>query len=80
MMTELSLNILDVAQNSVRAGASLISISVAADTNKDLLTVVIGDDGCGMTSEQIANVEDPFFTTRPQGKWAWAFLFLRWQR
>ena len=68
MMTELSLNILDVAQNSVRAGASLISISVAADTNKDLLTVVIGDDGCGMTSDQIANVEDPFFTTRTTRK------------
>ena len=52
MMPEISLNVLDVAQNSVRAGASLISISVRADTNQDTLTIVIEDNGCGMTQEQ----------------------------
>ena len=49
MMTEISLNILDVAENSTRAGASLVSITVSADTKADRLTVVIEDDGCGMT-------------------------------
>ena len=49
MMPEISLNVLDVAQNSVRAGASLISISVRADTKQDTLTIVIEDNGCGMT-------------------------------
>ena len=68
MMTEISLNILDVAENSTRAGASLVSITVSADTTADRLTVVIEDDGCGMTEEQLARVTDPFFTTRTTRK------------
>lgn len=68
MMTEISLNILDVAQNSVRAEASLTRISVKADTNKDTLEVIIEDNGCGMTEDQLKNVEDPFFTTRTTRK------------
>ena len=68
MMTEIALNVLDVAQNSVRAGAKLITISVAADTKTDRMIILIEDDGCGMTAEQIKNVEDPFFTTRTTRK------------
>ena len=68
MMTELSLNVLDVAQNSVRAEATLIEITVAADTGKDTLTITIRDNGCGMTEEQVQSVEDPFFTTRTTRK------------
>ena len=49
MMTEISLNILDIAQNSVRAGAKLINICVCADIKKDKLTVIIEDNGSGMT-------------------------------
>ena len=67
-MTELSLNVLDVAENSTRAGASLVTIEVAADTQKDTLTITIGDDGCGMTKEQVEHVTDPFFTTRTTRK------------
>ena len=68
MMTEISLNILDVAQNSVRAEATLIEISVAIDTAGDKLTVTIKDNGCGMSEEQVENVTDPFFTTRTTRK------------
>ena len=68
MMTEISLNVLDVAQNSIRANASLIELSVSIDTLSDKLTVVIKDNGCGMSEEQIAHVEDPFFTTRTTRK------------
>lgn len=68
MMTEISLNILDVAQNSVRAEASLIEIEVNADSAKDILSVSIKDNGCGMTKEQVQNVTDPFFTTRTTRK------------
>ena len=63
-MQELSLNVLDVAQNSVSAGASLIEIGVAEDTAADRLTIVIKDNGCGMTAEQVKQVIDPFYTTR----------------
>lgn len=68
MMQELSLNVLDVAQNSIRAGAKLIEITVTADTNRDILHIVIADDGCGMTQEQIKSVTDPFYTTRTTRK------------
>lgn len=61
-MQEISLNILDVAQNSVSAKASLISIGVA--TVHGIMTVTIEDNGCGMTPEQVKSVTDPFYTTR----------------
>lgn len=67
-MTEISLNVLDVAENSTRAEASLIEISVLTDTLEDTMTIIIKDDGCGMTPEQVAHVEDPFFTTRTTRK------------
>lgn len=68
MMTELSLNVLDVAENSTRAKASLIQITVDADTAADRLSITIADDGCGMTPEQVAQVTDPFFTSRTTRK------------
>ena len=68
MMTEISLNILDVAENSTRAGASLVTISVEADFSSDRLTVVIDDNGSGMTPEQVEQVTDPFFTSRATRK------------
>ncbi|HBT64126.1 MAG TPA: ATP-binding protein, partial [Ruminococcaceae bacterium] len=64
MMRELSLYILDIAQNSISAGASLIEISVEENTQSDFLTITITDNGCGMSSEQISLVTDPFYTTR----------------
>ncbi|HWT26661.1 MAG TPA: ATP-binding protein [Mobilitalea sp.] len=64
MMTELSLNVLDVANNSIRADASLIEITVRIQRAADTLTIIIVDNGCGMSEEQLLKVEDPFFTTR----------------
>ena len=68
MMTEISLNVLDVAQNSIRANASLVEISVCADRKTDWLTITIKDNGFGMTAEQVQKVTDPFFTTRTTRK------------
>ena len=45
-MPEISLNVLDVAENSTRAGASLVTITVDADFAADKLTVIIDDNGC----------------------------------
>ncbi|MCI8297245.1 MAG: sensor histidine kinase [Lachnospiraceae bacterium] len=68
MMPEISLNVLDVTENSTRAGAKLVSLTVAADHGADTLTIRIEDDGCGMTPEQVEQVTDPFFTTRTTRK------------
>lgn len=65
-MKELSLNILDVAKNSVAAGATRITIDVTETPEK--LTITIGDNGCGMTPEFVARVTDPFTTTRTTRK------------
>lgn len=67
-MRELSLNVLDVAQNSVRADASLTEITVTEDEAADSLVIEIGDNGKGMTPEQVKHVIDPFFTTRTTRK------------
>lgn len=63
-MLELAQNILDIAENSIRAGAKLIVISVIEDSIRNLLTIEISDDGCGMKKEEINKVLDPFYTTK----------------
>lgn len=61
-MKELSLNILDIAMNSVRAGAENIDIEI--DENEETLVFSVRDDGRGMSGDLLRNVTDPFFTTR----------------
>lgn len=67
-MRELSLNILDIAQNSISAGASLITIEVCENTEESSLVIGITDNGKGMSDEQVKSVIDPFFTTRTTRK------------
>ena len=67
-MRELSLNVLDIAQNSISAGASLVEIEIVEDSVNHELLIGIYDDGKGMTPEQLESVRDPFFTTRTTRK------------
>lgn len=67
-MRELSLNILDIAQNSITANASLITIEVLENTAEQTLLIGIYDNGKGMSEEQVKSVIDPFFTTRTTRK------------
>ena len=66
-MKELSLNVLDITQNSITAGAKLIDISLTEDDG-GILTLRIADDGCGMSQETVKRVIDPFYTTRTTRK------------
>lgn len=75
MFSEISLNILDVVQNSISARASLIEITVNIDTKGDTLTVVIEDDGSGMSAEELSKVVDPFYTTGKREIQGWVYLF-----
>ncbi len=67
-MREISLHILDIAQNSVTANASLVEITVDENEKADTLSVVIKDNGKGMSEEMVARVVDPFTTGRTTRK------------
>ena len=67
-MRELSLNILDIAQNSLSAGAGLVTLTVDEDSGADSLTLRVEDDGRGMDADTLQRVRDPFYTTRTTRK------------
>ena len=76
-MQELSLNILDIAENSVAAGASLIRIETEYATSLDRLVIRISDNGCGMTEDRLKCVTDPFYTTRTTRRVGMGLPFLK---
>lgn len=61
-MKELSLNILDITENSVKAGATLTEI-ILKETD-DMLIITVKDNGCGMSEDIVNSVTNPFYTTR----------------
>jgi anti-sigma regulatory factor (Ser/Thr protein kinase) len=67
-MREISLHILDIAENSVSAGATRIQIQVHENHGSDLMDIVIKDNGKGMDAETVAQVVDPFYTSRTTRK------------
>ena len=67
-MKELSLNILDISHNSIKAKAKKIEISIFEFQSKNLIEIIIRDDGCGMDEEFLRGVTDPFVTTRTTRK------------
>lgn len=67
-MKELSLHILDIAKNSVKAKASLVEIEIDEDINNNILTIKIKDNGSGMSEDFLKDVKDPFKTTRTTRK------------
>lgn len=65
-MKELSLSILDIAENGLKAKAELVSITITE--TEDTLIIQISDDGVGMSDETLKSVIDPFYTTRTTRK------------
>lgn len=63
-MKDLSLHILDLVQNSLRAGAKLVEIYIEEKPEEDLMVVEINDNGKGMSPEEAKKALDPFYTTR----------------
>ncbi len=55
---------MDIAQNSISAGASLITLTVVEDQSGDILSISVEDNGKGMSPETVQKVIDPFYTTR----------------
>jgi len=67
-MRELSLHILDIIQNSIRAEAKLVQLLINEDVKNDRLLIEITDDGCGMSQELQKIVLNPFVTSRTTRK------------
>ena len=65
-MKELSLNVLDIAQNSIKARASLVEIYITETA--DTIKIIVSDNGCGMKQDFLLTVTDPFSTTRTTRK------------
>ncbi len=63
-MRELALHILDIAENGLAAGASLITIEIQEDRERNLLTIRIADNGRGIPEGRLQEALDPFYTTR----------------
>jgi len=63
-MEDLSLHVLDIAENSIAAGASHVEIRVRESRQEDRLSIEIFDDGRGMSEDMLQKATDPFFTTR----------------
>ncbi len=67
-MRELSLHILDIAENCVTAKADLVRISVHENTHTDKFSFSVSDNGKGMDEDMVMKVTDPFVTTRTTRK------------
>ena len=68
MMRELADNILDIAQNSISARASLVGVAITVSHVRDIVRFVFTDDGVGMGEELVRTVTEPFTTTRTTRK------------
>ena len=68
MMRELADNIMDIAQNSISAGASLTEVHIRVSHAEDRITFIFRDDGCGMSEEMVKTVLEPFTTSRKTRK------------
>lgn len=74
-MKDLSMHILDIAENSVRAGSTEVDVELYDQDNR--LELVIRDNGCGMDAEMVRNITDPYMTSRTSRKVGLGLPFLK---
>ena len=77
MLEDLSQHILDIAENSLNAGASKVEIAVERDAARNILSLSVKDDGRGMDKETVSKVLDPFYTTRTTRRVGLGLPFLK---
>lgn len=64
VMREISLHIMDIVQNSIVAGASIIKVQITENEAQNLFEVKITDNGVGISEEMLSVIKDPFTTSR----------------
>jgi hypothetical protein len=62
-LRELSLHILDLMENAIQAGASIIAVTITEDRHRDLMEILVEDNGPGL-SVPFEVALDPFYTTK----------------
>lgn len=67
-MNELSLYLLDIMQNSIKAKSTLVNLNIITNKDDNLLSIEIIDNGCGMSEETLEKALSPFYTTRTTRK------------
>ena len=72
----MSLHILDIVENSVRAKAKLVKIVIVEDEEEDILVLQINDNGKGMDQDTMRRATDPFFTTKPGRRYGMGLALL----
>lgn len=67
-MKELALHILDITQNSIRAGATVVDLIINEAVNDNLLEIIIEDNGKGIPADKLPDITNPFVTSRTTRK------------
>lgn len=63
-MLELAMHVLDIVENSVRAGADEVIVRVEEDEAENRFVIQIADNGRGMSPTMSEKALDPFTTTK----------------
>jgi len=74
-MVDLSMHLMDIVQNSIRANAKTIDILFEEKTKDHTLTFVVNDDGIGINKEMLKKMDDPFLPHALPEKLDWVYLF-----
>ena len=77
-MKSLDLHIIDITHNSIRAGATEITIEMEDSAARDLLSIKIIDNGCGMPEEMIEAINDRFYSCRKERKIGMGIALLKY--
>ena len=77
-MKTLDLHIIDIVHNSIRAGASQIVIEMEDSEKRDLLSIKITDNGCGMPREMMDAINDKFYSSRKERKIGMGIALLKY--
>lgn len=73
-LQQVFLNLISNAIDAIDHGYGVLTLAANASENE--LTVIIADNGCGMTPDQVEHAFDAYFTTKKEGEGSGLGLFV----